>query len=146
LSIINSRFTFQRTNFRNKDFVYIPLSDQGAIDCWIPLERYLWQNPTCLQLFHRLKNIYISNRRLFCDLLDIKNAQIEDLVSEATLFRRDDFLSHIVEVFLVMEKFLKTLPGALSIHSATARPIQSVIATMMPDIFNSREAITMSGL
>jgi hypothetical protein len=60
-----------------------------------------------MQKFSALSEIYPENRRLFCDILGIKDANLDHLVRETTGLSHSDNLSYIVEVFQELEKFIK---------------------------------------
>jgi hypothetical protein len=56
---------------------------------------------------HALKELYPQNERLFCSLLGVQDAKIEDLIQEARLLSTADSLDYISNVFLEMEKLIK---------------------------------------
>jgi hypothetical protein len=62
--------------------------------------------------------VYPTVKRLFNEVLQISDASMKDLMLEAALFKKDDGLSYMVEVFLEMEKFLeKDLSNAAHFRS-----------------------------
>lgn len=81
----------------------------------------LWEGPDFLRLSYCLKDIYPSNRRLFCDILGVKDVRIENLVNEVAKFQRGTDLSYMSRIFLEMEKFLQKDSRALEPHVARLR-------------------------
>lgn len=54
-----------------------------------------------------MNEIYPENRRLFCDILGIRDANLDHLVSEAARFSRADGLPYFIELLQEVEKFIQ---------------------------------------
>lgn len=93
--------------------VYIPGSKEGKPHQWVSLAQCRWKGPPIekdtkdFRTFNVLKDIYPENKRLFCDILGVRNATLDDLVFEARKFAVGDSLAHITSMFHSMEKFLE---------------------------------------
>jgi hypothetical protein len=60
-----------------------------------------------MRKFPALADLYPQLVQLFCNTLDLKDAEIEDLVKEISLVQLMDPLSYITELFLELEKLIK---------------------------------------
>lgn len=67
----------------------------------------MWKGPTCIRKFSALSEIYPENRRLFCDILGIQDANLDHLVREAKEFSVADSLPYIIELLQEVEKYIK---------------------------------------
>ena len=102
-----------RNVFGGKSLVFIPVTRQGARPRWNSLSRCRWKGPPIgknsrgLRTFDGLKDLYPENRRLFCDILGIRDVSLKDLVHEAKYWAVEDSLDHITGLFHTMEKLLE---------------------------------------
>jgi hypothetical protein len=67
----------------------------------------VWKGPTCIRKLSVLSEIYPENRRLFCDILGIQDANLDHLVREATGFSCPDGLPYLIELLQEVEKYIK---------------------------------------
>jgi len=92
--------------------VYIPAS-KDAPHFWISLARCRWKNPLVkkdlqsLRRFTCLMDIYPSNKRLFCEILGVQDATLQDFIHEAKYFEPGDSLAHVTALFHTLEKLLE---------------------------------------
>ncbi|KAF8849225.1 hypothetical protein BDZ45DRAFT_240473 [Acephala macrosclerotiorum] len=99
--------------FADNKMVCIPATKEGKPHQWVSLSQCRWKGPPIekdtkdFRTFNVLKDIYPENKRLFCDILGVKNATLNDLVLEARKFTVGDSLAHITSMFHSMEKFLE---------------------------------------
>ncbi|KAG0645662.1 hypothetical protein D0Z07_8708 [Hyphodiscus hymeniophilus] len=102
-----------KTTFGKKNLVFIPSTRHGVRPKWNTLSRCRWKGPPIgknsqgLRSFVGLKDLYPENRRLFCDILGIKDASLKDLVHEAKYWAVEDSLDHITGLLHTMEKLLE---------------------------------------
>lgn len=68
----------------------------------------MWDGPDCLRSVHALKKLYPQSQRLFCDILGVQDARLENLIREARLLSQlETDLSYITKLFLEIEKLIK---------------------------------------
>ncbi|KAI0869992.1 hypothetical protein GGS24DRAFT_129333 [Hypoxylon argillaceum] len=92
---------FLQRKFKNDKLVYIPeecaMPLQGSR--WISLDACVWDGPTCLKKFLRLKDFYPRLEDLFCSKLKLAIANLNTLVAEAILISSVDSLAYIRSLF-----------------------------------------------
>lgn len=67
--------------------VYIPAeTSYGQRHKWITLSQCRWKGPRGLKTFDTLRDVYSLNERLFCEILDVRDATLQDLSDETKSF------------------------------------------------------------
>jgi hypothetical protein len=96
-----------RAHFQSKNLVFIPASGSGTGSRWVRAHQCVWKGPKCLRTFECLKDIYPGAKRLFCTVLGVKDASLDDVVKEAKQFQPAHRLPYILSIFQEMEKALE---------------------------------------
>jgi hypothetical protein len=91
-----------------------------------------------MQKFSALSEIYPGNRRLFCDILGIQDANLDHLVREAKEFPSSASLSYITELLQEVEKYIKDDTPDSSIHPLRGSFIFPVRLSSASSGFNFR--------
>lgn len=95
--------------------IYIPPRNNGRDYEWVPLVRCRWRRPPIisksqdLRTFTCLKDIYPECHSLFREILEVRDADIHDVLKEARAFKVGDELAYITSVYHCMEKMLEDL-------------------------------------
>jgi hypothetical protein len=66
---------------------------------WVQAQECVWEGPEFLKEIGCLKAHYPTSQRLFCDMLGIKNADIDALVGDARKIKMTRSLENISELF-----------------------------------------------
>ncbi|KAI0536538.1 hypothetical protein GGR58DRAFT_514502 [Xylaria digitata] len=92
---------FLRRKFQNSKLVYMP--EECAVPLqgsrWVPLDACVWDGPTCLKKFPRLRNFYSELEDLFCSKLKVTTANLNTLIAESMLISSTDSLPYIRSLF-----------------------------------------------
>jgi hypothetical protein len=115
--------------------VFIPASGSGLGSRWVRAHQCVWKGPKCLRTFECLKDIYPGAKRLFCTVLGVKDASLDDVVKEAKQFQPAHHLPYILSIFQEMEKALEqeasesselVESSIASLKACNAFPVKSV--------------------
>jgi hypothetical protein len=101
------KLTNPRAHFQSKNLVFILASGTGTGSRWVRAHQCVWKGPKCLRTFECLKDIYPGAKRLFCTVLGVKDASLDDVVKEAKQFQPSHGMPYILSIFQEMEKALE---------------------------------------
>ncbi|KAI1377524.1 hypothetical protein F4677DRAFT_39179 [Hypoxylon crocopeplum] len=93
-----------RKVFNSKPLVYIPASDAEHPGMWIGLARCIWDGPT-LRHFKSIASHYPSHSRLFRDILQVKDLEVDNLLYELEHLRPDEQLEYIAGTWRFLNKW-----------------------------------------
>ncbi|KAI0546337.1 hypothetical protein F4679DRAFT_416227 [Xylaria curta] len=92
---------FLQRRFKDTKLVYIPEECPVPLpgSRWVSLDACVWDGPTCLKKFPRLRNFYAELEDLFCSKLKLTVANLNTLVAEAKLISSIDSLTYVRSLF-----------------------------------------------
>ncbi|KIX07808.1 uncharacterized protein Z518_02462 [Rhinocladiella mackenziei CBS 650.93] len=115
--------TLVRELFMQNDYVYIPCSSTNDPPRWVAVSDCVWTGPKCLTQSLELSNIHPDHRILFVKYLNVQDAGLETLISEARAITSSALLSRITDIFKELNKIL---PDSISTEATNA--IRSLLA------------------
>ena len=90
--------------------IYVPNTTRGRHK-WISSSQCRWKaplkDPESWKIFTCLNEIYPAHKRLFCEVLNVWDACLSDVIEEAKSFEAGDSLTHITSIFRAMSKLLE---------------------------------------
>ncbi|TGJ84215.1 hypothetical protein E0Z10_g4585 [Xylaria hypoxylon] len=99
---------FLQQKFKDNKLVYIP--EECAVPLpdsrWVSLDVCVWDGPTCLEKFPRLRNFYSELEDLFCSKLKLATANLNTLIVEAMLISSTDSLTYVHSLFKQLSHML----------------------------------------
>lgn len=107
-----ARADHRRKFFKDKKgCIYTPWTHNAELNpddgYWMSMNQALWAGPKCLRIHIPLNETYPSCKRLFTDVLHVNDASMKDLIFEAVMFKKNDPLYYMRDIFLELEKFLE---------------------------------------
>ncbi|KAI0865764.1 hypothetical protein F4860DRAFT_264802 [Xylaria cubensis] len=92
---------FLQRKFKDTKLVYIPEECPVPLpgSRWVSLDACVWDGPTCLKKFPRLRNFYAELEDLFCSKLKLTVANLSTLIAEAKLINSNDSLTYVRSLF-----------------------------------------------
>ncbi|TRX89111.1 hypothetical protein FHL15_010028 [Xylaria flabelliformis] len=92
---------FLQRKFKDTKLVYIPEECPVPLpgSRWVSLDACVWDGPTCLKKFPRLRNFYAELEDLFCSKLKLTVANLSTLIAEAKLISSIDSLTYARSLF-----------------------------------------------
>ncbi|ORX95880.1 hypothetical protein BCR34DRAFT_187331 [Clohesyomyces aquaticus] len=113
-----------RTTFQEQALVCIPQAN--GLNTWTLPSKCVWKGPSCLRKFPTLAEVYPQQLQLFCNILGLRDAEIEHLVKEICQVRTLDQLSYITDLFLELEKMIKDDTPEYEVASLRSRHVLPV--------------------
>lgn len=104
--------TYRRDSFASKDLIFIPPSIEGGNGVWHPLNRCTWKGPN-LRHFKSIESFYPTNYKLFCDVLQVRDLELEHVIFEMRNFAAHENIGYIKEMFNFLHSWFKKRNGAL---------------------------------
>ncbi|KAI0197267.1 hypothetical protein EV127DRAFT_329817 [Xylaria flabelliformis] len=92
---------FLQRKFKDTKLIYIPEECPVPLpgSRWVSLDACVWDGPTCLKKFPRLRNFYAELEDLFCSKLKLTVANLSTLIAEAKLINSNDSLTYVRSLF-----------------------------------------------
>ncbi|KAI1753328.1 hypothetical protein F4782DRAFT_90937 [Xylaria castorea] len=92
---------FLQRRFKDTKLVYIPEECPVPLpgSRWVSLDACVWDGPTCLKKFPRLRKFYAELEDLFCSKLKLTAANLNTLITEAKLISSTDNLTYVRSLF-----------------------------------------------
>ncbi|KAK4642365.1 hypothetical protein QC761_508110 [Podospora bellae-mahoneyi] len=73
-----------RSALNGKNYIYIPRRGGQTVGWWAPASLCVWDGPPCLRYIQRIKTFYPHRDNLFRNLLEISNANLNNLLLEVS--------------------------------------------------------------
>ena len=109
-----------KKSFKEKSLIFVPTSNTTTTSKWVASNQCVWNGPASLRSIPRLMDLYPNHRQLFSELLEIKSATLETIISETNAAILSQDINHIKDLLLEIDSFLKQTndPGAgLAVYS-----------------------------